>query len=135
MVSGIAESAGMSANMLQAECIYKKKWQPPTPSATKASRPSSQATYTNGVVPTRTTLSADDDAKLIFGTVFSLRNMVRKLGGDDDRLVATVRFITILIRLPVSYRTEPPNTSYTTSKHPPTSSLSCSQTSSLVQCE
>jgi trafficking protein particle complex subunit 1 len=30
-------------------------------------------------------LSAEDDAKLIFGTVFSLRNMVRKLGGEDDR--------------------------------------------------
>lgn len=29
-----------------------------------------------------------DDAKLIFGTVFSLRNMVRKLGGDDDAFVA-----------------------------------------------
>ena len=32
-------------------------------------------------------LSAEDDAKLIFGTVFSLRNMVRKLGGVDDKWV------------------------------------------------
>jgi len=32
-------------------------------------------------------LSAQDDAKLIFGTIFSLRNMVRKLGGPDDRYV------------------------------------------------
>ncbi|KAL8371400.1 hypothetical protein RB595_001282 [Gaeumannomyces hyphopodioides] len=32
--------------------------------------------------------SRADDAKLIFGTVFSLRNMVRKLGGDDDAFVA-----------------------------------------------
>ncbi|KAL5614783.1 hypothetical protein BROUX41_004872 [Berkeleyomyces rouxiae] len=32
--------------------------------------------------------STADDAKLIFGTVFSLRNMVRKLGGDDDAFVA-----------------------------------------------
>ncbi len=32
-------------------------------------------------------LSAEDDAKLVFGTVFSLRNMVRKLGGEDDRWV------------------------------------------------
>ena len=31
--------------------------------------------------------SASDDAKLIFGTVFSLRGMVRKLGGDDDAFV------------------------------------------------
>lgn len=29
-----------------------------------------------------------DDAKLIFGTVFSLRNMARKLGGDDDAFIA-----------------------------------------------
>ena len=32
--------------------------------------------------------SSSDDAKLIFGTVFSLRNMVRKLGGDDDAFVS-----------------------------------------------
>ena len=33
----------------------------------------------------QSTRPSDDDAKLIFGTVFSLRNMVRKLGGEDDR--------------------------------------------------
>jgi trafficking protein particle complex subunit 1 len=38
----------------------------------------------NNVPRSRTALSAEDDAKLIFGTVFSLRNMVRKLGGEDD---------------------------------------------------
>ncbi|KAI2612462.1 snare-like protein [Hypoxylon fragiforme] len=32
--------------------------------------------------------AASDDAKLIFGTVFSLRNMVRKLGGEDDAFIA-----------------------------------------------
>lgn len=31
---------------------------------------------------------AGDDAKLIFGTVFSLRNMARKLGGDDDAFIS-----------------------------------------------
>ena len=31
---------------------------------------------------------ASDDAKLIFGTVFSLRNMVRKLGGEDDAFIS-----------------------------------------------
>ena len=31
---------------------------------------------------------AADDAKLIFGTVFSLRNMVRKLGGEDDAFIS-----------------------------------------------
>lgn len=30
-------------------------------------------------------LSAEDDAKLVFGTVFSLRGMVRRLGGEGDR--------------------------------------------------
>ena len=29
--------------------------------------------------------SSEDDAKLVYGTVFSLRNMVRKLGGEDDK--------------------------------------------------
>lgn len=33
----------------------------------------------------RKTLSTEDDAKLIFGTVFSLRRLVRQLGGEDDR--------------------------------------------------
>lgn len=31
---------------------------------------------------------AQNDAKLIFGTVFSLRNIVRKLGGDDDAFIS-----------------------------------------------
>ncbi|KAK7750976.1 Trafficking protein particle complex subunit BET5 [Diatrype stigma] len=31
---------------------------------------------------------AADDAKLIFGTVFSLRNMARKLGGEDDAFIS-----------------------------------------------
>ena len=35
-------------------------------------------------------LSAEDDAKLIFGTVFSLRNMVKKLGGPDDEYVCPI---------------------------------------------
>jgi hypothetical protein len=34
------------------------------------------------------TTTSGDDAKLIFGTVFSLRNMVRKLGGDDDAFMS-----------------------------------------------
>jgi hypothetical protein len=36
----------------------------------------------------RSANAAANDAKLIFGTVFSLRNMVRKLGGDDDAFVS-----------------------------------------------
>ncbi|KAL6248875.1 Trafficking protein particle complex subunit BET5 [Rhinocladiella similis] len=71
-----------------AECIYKRTWLPSYMSSTgKSSRPSSQA-YVNGGTQARTGLSADDDAKLIFGTVFSLRNMVRKLGGEDDSFLS-----------------------------------------------
>jgi hypothetical protein len=70
-----------------AECIYKKRWsQPSMSSSGKISKPSAQA-YVNGGGSGRSALSAEDDAKLVFGTVFSLRNMVRKLGGDDDRLI------------------------------------------------
>ncbi|KIW83285.1 hypothetical protein Z517_02530 [Fonsecaea pedrosoi CBS 271.37] len=71
-----------------AECIYKRQWLPPAISTTgKTSRPSSQ-TYVNGGPHSRSVLSAEDDAKLIFGTVFSLRNMVRKLGGEDDSFLS-----------------------------------------------
>ncbi|KAH6624316.1 Longin-like domain-containing protein [Chaetomium sp. MPI-SDFR-AT-0129] len=61
------------------ECIYSKTWLPTTatahdPQATGASH--------------QLRASTADDAKLIFGTVFSLRNMVRKLGGDDDAFVS-----------------------------------------------
>ncbi|KAH7329201.1 Longin-like domain-containing protein [Stachybotrys elegans] len=50
------------------ECIYSKSWLPST-------QPD-------------TTSRSSDDAKLIFGTVFSLRNIVRKLGGDDDAFIS-----------------------------------------------
>jgi hypothetical protein len=80
---------------LAAECIYNKRWLPPsTSSSGRGSRPSSQAIVNGGPQP-RAALSAEDDAKLIFGTVFSLRNMVRKLGGEDDRFVE--RFLFILV--------------------------------------
>lgn len=67
---------------VSAECIYKKKWAPrPTSSTTKAIQ-------SNGIADGGSqfkTLSAEDDAKLVFGTIFSLRNMVRKLGGPEDK--------------------------------------------------
>ncbi|KAI9826851.1 MAG: TRAPP subunit bet5 [Thelocarpon impressellum] len=56
-----------------AECIYHKTWLP-------------NLGHGNGPRPGR--LSAQDDAKLIFGTVFSLRNMVRKLGGSEDNFIS-----------------------------------------------
>ena len=66
---------------MAAECIYKKKW---TPRPISASRPA----QANGVPDSQSqpkALSAEDDAKLVFGTIFSLRNMVRKLGGPEDK--------------------------------------------------
>jgi len=74
------------------ECIYSRKWNNrPISSSTKGARPQSGASITsNGDVPppTRKALSKEDDAKLIFGLVFSLRNMVRKLGGEDDAFLS-----------------------------------------------
>ncbi|KAI9766829.1 MAG: TRAPP subunit bet5 [Geoglossum simile] len=85
--------------MPAAECIYSKQWLSASSSAaggaTKALRPQSGSSIAsagepdNGPArPRPTRLSAEDDAKLIFGTVFSLRNMVRKLGGSDDHFVS-----------------------------------------------
>ncbi|TVY84904.1 Trafficking protein particle complex subunit BET5 [Lachnellula suecica] len=78
------------------ECIYSRLWarqERPVSSSTPSTRPISGSSATsNGPAPDLgpararpTRLSAKDDAKLIFGTIFSLRNMVRKLGGPDDR--------------------------------------------------
>ncbi|KUL88100.1 hypothetical protein ZTR_04052 [Talaromyces verruculosus] len=72
-----------------AECIYKRRWQGrPTSISSKSSLPASQLQQGNNAGPGGTSRSADDDAKLIFGTVFSLRNMVRKLGGEDDSFIS-----------------------------------------------
>lgn len=64
-----------------AECIYKKKWTPRPISSSKAPQPNG---FSDGQSQPKA-LSAEDDAKLVFGTIFSLRNMVRKLGGPDDK--------------------------------------------------
>ncbi|KAL2067992.1 hypothetical protein VTL71DRAFT_16090 [Oculimacula yallundae] len=58
---------------------------PPTLSTTNSSSTSNKLNPARAR-PTR--LSAVDDAKLIFGTIFSLRNMVRKLGGPDDSFIS-----------------------------------------------
>ena len=81
------------------ECIYSKSWLPAAapssvaPTTTTASTNPSSTNTTAHVIgrgPDRRSASAKagDDAKLIFGTVFSLRNMVRKLGGDDDAFIS-----------------------------------------------
>jgi hypothetical protein len=68
-----------------AECIYKRRWLPrPTSIVGKSGQ-------TPGAAPVglgQTVKAGDDDAKLVFGTVFSLRNMVRKLGGEEDNFVS-----------------------------------------------
>lgn len=74
-----------------AECIYQRLWarqDDPIPSAARPLSDDSVAPPDLGPARARPArLSAKDDAKLIFGTIFSLRNMVRKLGGPDDRYV------------------------------------------------
>ncbi|KAI0480443.1 snare-like protein [Xylariaceae sp. FL0804] len=94
------------------ECIYSKQWLAPSSSSSSSSSaapvaPSASTTtattpaapaqqqqqqQTNGVRGggggSSSSSRAGDNAKLIFGTVFSLRNMVRKLGGDDDAFIS-----------------------------------------------
>ncbi|KAM3451771.1 hypothetical protein MY3296_005051 [Beauveria thailandica] len=77
------------------ECIYSKSWLPAS-----SKRPDSSTGAPASTTTTTTTTTAappvfapahapsSDDAKLIFGTVFSLRNMARKLGGDDDAFIS-----------------------------------------------
>ena len=64
-----------------AECIYTKNWLPPPqfPAAPDVLSPTARPPTGSG--------TSDDASKLIFGAVFSLRNMVRKLGGPDDSFV------------------------------------------------
>lgn len=50
--------------------------------------PTTITTTTNSSSKKPPSAAAANDAKLVFGTVFSLRNMVRKLGGDDDAFVS-----------------------------------------------
>jgi hypothetical protein len=61
--------------ILAAACIYSRRWHSPPSAGPRDDAPAGD----------RTTLSKEDDAKLIFGVVFSLRNISRRLGGDDNR--------------------------------------------------
>jgi len=79
-----------------AECIYHKSWLPANLAANggdgsepvSAVKARGTANNANSAAATARNNKASDDAKLIFGTIFSLRNMVRKLGGDDDALIS-----------------------------------------------
>ncbi|TGZ82784.1 transport protein particle complex of the golgi, subunit bet5-like protein [Ascodesmis nigricans] len=75
------------------ECIYTKQWHEAERYQSAAAATARRASITSapdGVslpqAPGR--LSVQDDAKLIFGVVFSLRNMVRKLSGPDDSFIS-----------------------------------------------
>ncbi|KAK5067859.1 Trafficking protein particle complex subunit BET5, partial [Cryomyces antarcticus] len=64
-----------------------KRW---TPSSTSNNKAATSNALSNGnILPAaRKALSKEDDAKLIFGTVFSLKRMVRQLGGEDDSFLS-----------------------------------------------
>ncbi|KAI5790100.1 Longin-like domain-containing protein [Geopyxis carbonaria] len=84
------------------ECIYIKQWHEgerpfrnPTTSSTSPQIPDRRLSAGSKVateIPISSRhvgrLSIQDDAKLVFGVVFSLRNMVRKLSGLDDAFVS-----------------------------------------------
>ncbi|TGO26145.1 hypothetical protein BPAE_0065g00210 [Botrytis paeoniae] len=85
------------------ECIYSKLWHRnndrPLSTTGATARPISGSSNSSAIPPLNVPeltvpksrpgkLSAQDDAKLIFGTIFSLRNMVRKLGGPDDSFIS-----------------------------------------------
>lgn len=85
-----------------AECVYAKSWLPPARPASASSASASaaaaqpqaqaqapqQARAQHPLAGAPAVSTASDNAKLVFGTVFSLRNMVRKLGGDDDAFIS-----------------------------------------------
>lgn len=75
------------------ECIYSKRWaqQPQSTTSKSLQRQTGSGAFGNNAdVPgvNRKALSTEDDAKLIFGSVFSLRRMVRQLGGEDDSFLS-----------------------------------------------
>ncbi|KAI9166873.1 sybindin-like family protein [Paramyrothecium foliicola] len=72
------------------ECIYAKSWLPTRADSSQQQLPpaGSGPSAPAAPAPPRPRSSTSDDAKLIFGTVFSLRNMARKLGGDDDAFIS-----------------------------------------------
>ena len=72
------------------ECTYSKFWTAAPQGPNQRSNGETASSLSNGAVrppSSRRTLKAEDDAKLIFGTIFSLRRMVRQLGGEDDQFL------------------------------------------------
>ena len=65
------------------ECIYSKQWHEYKPETRRSSTslPVNEFARTK---PTAVIKNPEDEAKLVFGVVFSLRNMVRKLTDEDS---------------------------------------------------
>lgn len=59
-----------------------------SPAAAAAAQSATTAPAGSSASSTAIARRAADDAKLVFGTVFSLRNMTRKLGGEDDAFIS-----------------------------------------------
>ncbi|KAM5444773.1 Trafficking protein particle complex subunit BET5 [Microsporum ferrugineum] len=74
-----------------AECIYQRQWYPRSGAAGGAAGKDSHSSDGTGALsnglPKDSHKSGSTDTRLVFGAVFSLRNMVRKLGGEDDNFV------------------------------------------------
>jgi len=67
-----------------AECIYVKRWlKSPISTQMQTNRHRSAVNTQQSGKPKL--LSSADDAKLLFGAIYSLRRMVQQLGGQDDR--------------------------------------------------
>ena len=132
--SQVHEKGAHSLTYHAAECIYTRRWKDVVAASPTKAR-SASTSGRAGTTLSRQPGHSDDDAKLVFGTVYSLRNMVRKLGGEDDR---SVQSQSICCQRPnfctVFSATVPHNTSFTTTKLLPVSSLSCSPTSRQCLC-
>jgi hypothetical protein len=76
-------------NINPAECIYSKRWSQSLKQAQRQSGTGSTISNNTDIIPgvNPKALSNEDDAKLIFGSIFSLRRMTRQLGGEDDRCI------------------------------------------------
>ncbi|KAM5440244.1 Trafficking protein particle complex subunit BET5 [Microsporum canis] len=74
-----------------AECIYQRQWYPRSGAVGGAAGKDSHSSDGTGALsnglPKDSHKSGSTDTRLVFGAVFSLRNMVRKLGGEDDNFV------------------------------------------------
>lgn len=74
-----------TSSLTAAECIYQRRWT--TPPASGPKNPP-QVNGESTVTSRSHKRSQADDAKLVFGVIFTLRNMVRQLGGPEDEFIS-----------------------------------------------